>query len=248
MFMESLKLHLENENIIMGQRGFGEKKLRQPILITFLNWIMVGLDRGKPGRHFIDGISGKLSARSHMMDYCAKPPKYGLGDECFRWLRNCLEDKNGGIQSAFCSPKLRSFMGVLPSASAGFVSGLSGEVEAHRTLHWELCAFLLIIPVVLEYGRGAFSQASEPEGSLVQNHRDRAVLGCVLDLPGGQLVQVSSARCIAGWAECSQESICRLAARSMTAVKWWRFQWNSTFFINSGKSTWKGNSSCQRMS
>ena len=146
MFMESLKLYLENENVIrMSQCGFGKKKLWQTILITFLNGIMIGLHRGKPGRHFTDGFSGKLSTRFHMMDYCIKPSKYGLGDECLRWLRNFLENKNGGIKSTFCSPKLGSFMGVLPVASARVTSGLSCEAETHRTLHWQLCAFILII-------------------------------------------------------------------------------------------------------
>lgn len=144
MFTMSLKLYLENGNV-MSQCGFGKKKFWQTILITFLNGIMIGLHRGKPGRDFIDGISGKLSRRFHMMDYCIKPSKYGLVDECFRWLRNYLEDKNGGIQSAFCSPKLGSFMGVLLVASAELILGFSCEVKAHRTLHWRLCDFILII-------------------------------------------------------------------------------------------------------
>lgn len=96
---------------------------------------MIGLCRGKCGRHFIDGFLGKLSARFHTMDYCTKPSKYGLGDEYLRWLRNCLEDKNEGIKSLHCSPKLGSFMGVLLVASAGCESGQSCEAEAQRTLH-----------------------------------------------------------------------------------------------------------------
>lgn len=112
MFTESLKLHLENENVIrMSQRGFGKKKLWQTVLITFLNGIMIGLHRRKPGRHFIDGFSGKLSTRFHMMDYRIKPSKYGLGDECLRCLRNCLEDKNGGIKSAFLFTQAGIFHG-----------------------------------------------------------------------------------------------------------------------------------------
>lgn len=112
MFTESLKLHLENENVIrMSQRGFGKKKLWQTVLITFLNGIMIGLHRRKPGRHFIDGFSGKLSTRFHMMDYRIKPSKYGLGDECLRCLRNCLEDKNGVIKSAFLCTQAGIFHG-----------------------------------------------------------------------------------------------------------------------------------------
>lgn len=100
----------------MSHCGFGKQKLWQTILITFLNGIMIGLHRGKPGRHFIDGFSGELSTRFHMMDYCIKPSKYGLGDECLRLLRNCIEDKTGGIKTAFYSPKLGSY----GSPSSGF--------------------------------------------------------------------------------------------------------------------------------
>lgn len=106
---------------------------------------MIGLHRRKPGRHFIDGFSGKLSTRFHMMDYRIKPSKYGLGDECLRCLRNCLEDKNGGIKSAFLFTQAGIFHGGLLVFSAGLISGLSCEAEAHRALDGWLCALILII-------------------------------------------------------------------------------------------------------
>lgn len=94
--------------------------------------MMIGLQIGKPGRHFIDGFLGRLSKRFHMMNYYTKPSKYGLGDEYLSWLKDCLEDENRGNKIMLCSVKLGSFMEFLQVVSARYESSLSCEAEAQR--------------------------------------------------------------------------------------------------------------------